>query len=232
MLLHYTVLDSTHGQRKTLPPAAAIPTIRVCLNGRIKTHVRRPQTETAACAESDARRPKVLEEHAGSAHSYPWGVYSPARAAQKRRDRGHRGDVRFRAHRIARNRSGTMHAAEEHQDLEDVRGQAGQASGGCAPREEFARNVTLLRRSAAAFAQADDLVAHARTPAAALRGLFRRRAGNHGSGKSRSVRSRWQICWPVDRASTRAIRKSLYQPGAQLQFQILFHAQTVVRANR
>src|SRR6266481_990289 len=60
----------------------------------------------------------------------------------------------------------------------------------------------------------------------------RPRRGNHGSGKPRSVRSRWQICWPVDRASTRAIRKSLHQPGAQLQFQILFHAQTVVRADR
>src|SRR5260370_23549418 len=163
MLLHYTVLDSTHGQRKTLPPAAAIPTIRVCLNGRIKTHVRRPQTETAACAESAARRPKVLEEHAGSTHSYPWGVYSPVSAAQKRRDRGHRRDVRFPAHRFARNRSSPMHAAEEHQDLEDLRGQAGQASRGCAPREEIAGHVALFRRSAAAFAQAHHLVAHSGT---------------------------------------------------------------------
>src|SRR5258708_15918878 len=164
MRLHYTVLDSTHGQRKTLPPAAPIPTIRVCLNGRIKTHVRRPQTETAACTESATRRPKVLEEHAGSAHPHPRGIYPPVSAAQERRDRGHRRDVRIRAHRIARNGSGAMHKAEEHQDLEDVRGQAGQASRGCAPREEFAGNVALLRRSAATFAQADDLVAHAATP--------------------------------------------------------------------
>src|SRR6266566_3580183 len=35
-----------------------------------------------------------------------------------------------------------------------------------------------------------------------------------------------------DRASTRAIRESLHQPGAELQFQILLHAQTVVRAAR
>src|SRR5712691_12748766 len=33
-LLHYTVLDSTHVQRKTLPREAAIPTIKVRLNGR------------------------------------------------------------------------------------------------------------------------------------------------------------------------------------------------------
>src|SRR5437899_5629142 len=144
MLLHYTVLDSTHGQRKTLPPAAAIPTIRVRFNGRIKTHVRRPQTETAARTESATRRPKVLEEHAGSAHSHPRGVYPPVSAAQKRRDRGHCRDVRFRAHRIARNRSGAMHEAEEHQDLEDVRGQTGQASRRCAPRKEFAGDVALL----------------------------------------------------------------------------------------
>src|SRR5260370_40408752 len=114
MLLHYTVLDSTRGQRKTLPPAAAIPTIRVRLNGRIKTHVRRPQTETAACTQSATRRPKVLEEHAGSANSHPGGVHAPARAAQKGRDRGHRRAVRFRPHRIARNRSGPVPEADEH----------------------------------------------------------------------------------------------------------------------
>src|SRR5260370_28810428 len=157
MLLHYTVLDSTHGQRKTLPPAAAIPTIRVCLNGRIKTHVRRPQTETAACTESATRRPKVLEEHAGSAHPHPRGIYPPVSAAQERRDRGHRRDVRSRAHRIARNRSGPMHAAEEHQDLEDVRGQAGQTPRGRSPRQEFAGDVALPRGSPATFPQADDL---------------------------------------------------------------------------
>src|SRR5258708_29439483 len=205
MLLHYTVLDSTHGQRKTLTPAAAIPTIRVCLNGRIKTHVRRPQTETAACAESATRRPKVLEEHAGSTHSYPWGVYSPVSAAQKRRDRGHRRDVRFGAHRVPRDSAGACNAAEKGKDFEDVLREAGQSSRSSAPREEFAGNVALLRRSAAAFAQADDLVAHAGTPAAALRGLFRRRAGNHGTGKPRGVRSRRQICRHVDRASTRSI---------------------------
>src|SRR5258705_4870 len=105
MLLHYTVLDSTHGQRKTLPPAAAIPTIRVRLNGRIKTHVRRPQTETAACTESATRRRKVLEKHAGSAHPHPRGIYPPVSAAQERRNWRHRSDVRFRAIRCARNRT-------------------------------------------------------------------------------------------------------------------------------
>src|SRR5258707_7455675 len=177
MLLHYTVLDSTHGQRKTLPPAAAIPTIRVCLNGRIKTHVRRPQTETAACAESATRRPKVLEEHAGQAHPHPRGIYPPVSAAQKRRNRGHRRDVRFRAHRVPRDSAGACNAAEKRKDFEDVLREADQSSRSSAPREEFAGNATLLRRSAAPFTQANHLDAYTLTSAAALCGLFRRRAG-------------------------------------------------------
>src|SRR5207249_12228696 len=70
-----------------------------------------------------------------------------------------------------------MHAAEEREDLQDVRGQALQASRGRAACEELAGEVPLLRRSAAALAQANHLVAHVGTQTAALCGLFRGRPG-------------------------------------------------------
>jgi len=50
-----------------------------------------------------------------------------------------------------------------------------------------AAKLSKHRADAAAFAQADHLVAHARAQAAALCGLFGRRPGNHGSGEPRRV---------------------------------------------
>src|SRR5207248_3552497 len=123
------------------------------------------KTETAARAETAAPGPEVSGKHTGAAHPYPGRIHSPAGAAQKRGHWGHHRDVRFRAHRIARNGAGAMHAAEKREDLEALRSQAGEAPRGRAACEKLAGDVALLRRSAAAFAQADHLVAHARAQA-------------------------------------------------------------------
>src|SRR5437016_7501724 len=152
-----------------------------------KTDVRWQETEGPARAESATRRSRISEQYASAADQHPSRIHPPAGAAQERRYRGHHRDVRFRAHRTAGNRAGAMHTVEKREYLEDVRGRAGPAPRGSASREELAGDVALLRRSARAFAQADDLVAHPGTRAAALCGLFRRRAGNYGSGQPRSV---------------------------------------------
>jgi len=82
----------------------------------IKTHVRRPQTETAACAKAPHEDQKVLEEQPAQAHPHPREYIHPLVQLKREGIGDNRRDVRFRAHRIARNRSGAMHAAEEHQD--------------------------------------------------------------------------------------------------------------------
>src|SRR6266853_3859402 len=74
---HESVLDSTHVQRKTLPGAAAIPTIKVRLNGEL-THVRWQETETPARAESAARRSKISEQHTGAADPHSGRIHSSA----------------------------------------------------------------------------------------------------------------------------------------------------------
>jgi len=118
--------------------------------------------------ESATRRPKVLERHAGRPIRILRGNISTRSAAQKKKESGHRRDVRFRAHRIARKTAQARMAPRlKNTKTSKMSRPAGQASRGCA-HARVAGNVALLRRSAAAFAQADHLVAHARNPAGAL----------------------------------------------------------------
>src|SRR5439155_1492559 len=82
-----------------------------------KTDVRRQKTETAARAETAAPGPEVSGKHTGAADPHLGRIHSPAGAAQERGHWRHHRNVRFGAHRIARNSAsgwkirGTFHRA-------------------------------------------------------------------------------------------------------------------------
>jgi len=180
---------------------------------------------------SATRRRKVLEEHAGSPIRI-LGEYIHPLVQLKREGIGeHRSDVRFRAHRshetaqtrctrLKNTKTSKMSAAKLAKHRADVR---------------HARSLLEMSRY---YEEARQL-SHKLTTWSLTLGPRPRRfvvcsAAARESWKQRTAERTKPAAnlWIVDRVAPRAISKSLHQPGAQLQFQILFHAQTVVRADR
>src|ERR1051325_7860674 len=170
-----------------------------------KTHVRRTkrQTEAAARTKSAARGPKISGEHTGAAAAHSGGVHQSAGAAEDRGDRRHDRDVRVGEAGFARSGGGALDAIERQKSFEPEQRGESETPRSLARREKRTGNVTLLRGSAATGAQDNDVVAFARAEAAAICNLLRGRAGNHGSGEPRGLRSRWKIHRAFHRAAAR-----------------------------